>query len=431
MSDSEKTEATIQKLVAGIDEMLALQLNTIIQHPDFKALESLWRGVYFMVANIPSGQAAKSVRVRLLDMSWNELSDDLNLSANIQSSILYRLIYQQELNTLGGDPFGLLLVDRSVSVELDPLNPHDDLYTLQLLSELGQEALCPVIMPLAPDFLGTDDANVWSDIYRVSRILGSDDFMGWQRLRTLPSSRFLGLTLPQILLRPPWQGYTRNIVFNEYAVYGMGSDCLWGNSAFAFASNIIQEFLRIRWFGFLRIAGSSGGAVVKLVEGQVCAAKLKITDRLEEFYCEQGMIPLMTCYLDQQLAFFNNCSVYKTPVDDDEMRLTNMLQTTLMGCRFGHYLKQLIREYIGSYDSAVSCQRNLNNWLQSYTSNVDYADDTVLARYPLKKASVSVWGQEDMGIYHCEVQLQPQYQFDVMNTSIVLKTNASELAGQS
>ncbi len=381
--DNQRLDAQIQKLVATIDEMVAAQLCAIIQHSRFKQLEALWRGVQYMMNVSPM---LTMVRIRLLDMSWQTLSDDLNMNPQLTSSVLYRLINQQELNTLGGTPFGLLLVDQPISSELDEVGEHDDLYTLQLLGRLGQASLCPVILPVTRDFIGTDDPDVWSEPERVMRILGSDNFIGWQRLRRLETSRFIGLCLPEILLRKPWRGCYSEIIFDEYPAYGAGSDHLWGNSGFAFVGNAIQEFIRIRWFGFLRIPGDQGGAIVAKRKNTPNVARLRLTDHLEGFYSEQGFIPLMTCYLGQELAFFNNRSVYRPTCNDDEEKIINMLQTTLIGCRFGHYLKMLIREHIGSYQGAEACQRDLNNWIQSYTSNVDYGDDSVLARYPLKKA---------------------------------------------
>ncbi|MFK0574019.1 type VI secretion system contractile sheath domain-containing protein, partial [Endozoicomonas sp.] len=99
MKSTLRAEALIQKLVAGIDEMVTEQLCAIIQHPRFKALESLWRGLLYMRDAVP---AVAPVRVRLLDMSWAELSDDLNLSARVQTTVLFRLVNREELNTLGG-----------------------------------------------------------------------------------------------------------------------------------------------------------------------------------------------------------------------------------------------------------------------------------------------------------------------------------------
>ncbi len=425
--DCDKAEATIQKLIATIDEMVALQLSAIIQYPAFKRIEALWAGLYRL---LDTEQNLPLVRIRILDLSWNELSDDLNLSVRLQSSLLFRLVYQKELNTLGGEPFGLLLVDHPVSIELDEVSGHDDLYTLQLLAELGQESLCPVILPLAVDFIGSADPDIWCDTERVTRILDSDDYGGWRHLRRLPVSRFLGLTLPEVLIRPPWKHCYWRIKFDEVAVYNEDSGWLWGNSAFEFAANVINEFHRIRWFGYLRVA-ESGGALIRNRNSEKqrpMAARLRLTDSLETFYSGQGFIPMTTCYLSNQLAFFNNQSVFQTTENEEDSLVFSMLQTTLIGCRFGHYLKMLIREHIGSYDSAETCERRLNDWLQGYTSNVDYADERVLARYPLKRSRARVWGNKKLGTFFCEVELQPQYQFDYINSGILLRTDVSELS---
>ena len=101
-----QAEALIQKLVAGIDEMVTLQLNVIIQHPAYKRLEALWRGLWFMLEAVPAYQVGRLLHVRILDLSWEELANDLDLGVSIRSSVLHRLICEQELNTLGGQPFG-------------------------------------------------------------------------------------------------------------------------------------------------------------------------------------------------------------------------------------------------------------------------------------------------------------------------------------
>ncbi len=423
MSNQYRAEASIQKLVAAIDEMVCLQLSTIIQHSAFKALESLWRGLSNLVQR---NQNPASTLIKVMDMSWEEVADDLNLSNRFQSSLLYRLINQQELNTLGGHPFGLLVFDHYVSFTQTRFSVHDEIYTLQLLSELGQETLCPILMSAAPDFLFTDDLEVWSNPERISRILASEDFNDWRRLRTLSSSRFLGLTLPQILVRPPWQACYSGIRFDEVPTVMPDSHYLWGSSAFALAGNIICEFNRIHWFGFLRVA-EKGGALVSNPSELLLAARVRVTDRLGEFFSEQGFIPLETCYLNHNLAFFNNRSIYNPPAGRDDLKIISMLQTTLIGCRFGHYLKLLIRENIGSYDSAETCERQLNIWLQEYTSDVDQGSDEVLASYPLRKSRARIRGNKAFGIYQCEVELQPQYQFDFIKTSLILKTDSSEI----
>ncbi len=415
-------EAVIQRLIVEIDEKLGRQVELVIQHASFKALEALWRNTKALSdKHYPRHQ----VRIRILDMNWERVSDDLNLSFSLKDSTLYRQIYQQEFNTSGGQPFGLLLIDHEASTEISVTGEHDDLYTLQLLGQLGHEALCPVLMPVAGDFIGTDDADVWCDPERVRRILASDDFIGWRQLRKERVSQFLGLTWPALRVRKPWKSYHSGFVFEEQSSTGSGSSTLWGNSAFALADNILREFCRISWFGFLRGGHdvASGGAVVDLYDDPT--AFLRVTPSLENFYSDNGFIPLASGYLTGSVGIYSNRSVFQpdAPLSrKSDETVISMLQTTLLACRIGHYLKIQIRDKIGSYKSASECERELNSWLQTYTSNIEHAEEHILSRYPLKRSMVKVSGDASSGRYHCQISLQPQYQFDFLSSSIVLRT---------
>ena len=429
-NQSDWFEAVVQKLVSEIDECLSRQLELVIQAPVFKELEALWRN---LSALIGEGYPRNQVRIRVLDMSWQQLSDDLNLSFTLKESLLYRRVYQQEFSTSGGQPYGLLLVNHEVTTDLDHLSGHDDLYTLQLLGQLGHEALCPVLMAASNDFIGTSDPDVWTDPERVRRIFASDDFNSWQNLRAEPVSQFLGLTLPALQIREPWFDYSDHFLFDERPVYSPDSHILWGNSAFALTRNILREFCRISWFGFLRTGSSArnGGAIVDLIEKPVTS--LRITPILENFYSDNGFIPLSTGYLDDTIGIFSNRSVFHPEAaGSSDNAVISMLQTTLLACRMGHYLKIQIRDKIGSYKTAAECERELNRWLQIYTSNVEHAEEHILARYPLKKAMVKVTESSGSGHYHCQISLQPQYQFDFLSSSIVLKTDlaSSERSGR-
>jgi len=425
-------EAQLTTLIAELDQLLSEQLSAIIQAPEFKALEALWRNLSALLDN----DYSRSVKVRILDLSWPELAADLNLSRDLSYSALYRKIYTEEFSTAGGEPYGLLLIDHPASMELDDDSGFDDLFTLQLLGQLGHDALCPVLLPVATDFLGTDDVDVWTDPARVQRILDSADFAPWQALREQNGSQFIGLTLPRLLVRKPWRNYAEGFVFNEVAADKPGDELLWGNSSFAFAANVMREFNRIHWFGFLRASGDGVDAAIvnarrasydhHLIQ-PIC--EIRFTDQLEECYAEQGFIPLSTCYLTGKVGIFSNRSVFRPLRRQASDEVNAMLQTTLLACRFGHYLKVKIRNKIGGYRTASECERELNSWLQTYCSNVDYADDAILARYPLKKAAIRISGDDRMASYHCEVEMLPQYQFDYLASNIMLKTDLGSIGG--
>ena len=89
-------------------------------------------------------------------------------------------------------------------------------------------------------------------------------------------------------------------------------------------------------------------------------------------------------------------------------------------------LKHKMRDRVGSFDSAATCQRDLDKWLQTYISNVDYGDETIMARYPLKNAEVSfIEDRNDSTRYHCRIKLQPQYQYEMLDTHITLSSEVS------
>ena len=135
-------------------------------------------------------------------------------------------------------------------------------------------------------------------------------------------------------------------------------------------------------------------------------------------------MPLASLYLSDQKGFFSNQSVWKAPSPDQ--RQLGMLQTNLMACRFGHYIKAQIRDQVGRYDSVESCRRSLERWLDQYISNVSYGEDSILARYPLRSCYVRIEESEhDKTRYLCEIMLQPQYQFEMMDAKVVLTASVS------
>ncbi len=427
----DRISAVIACLMAELDAVLSEQLTLVVRHKQFRELEATWRSLEGVV----QAQGRKGMqRLKILDCSWAELSADLNLASEIRRCTLFRKIYSRELDTAGGEPFGLLLVDHRVSAGASSETGFDDLYTLQLLADLGARALCPVISGVDRYFFGDDPLRILHDRSRVGRILDSDDMASWQLLRTIESARFLGLVLPAVRLRHRWQDCFPGFVFNEPPD---NDGELWGSASWAFVANVMGEFNRISWFGFLRSCDESGvsGAIVhhpgdtdrreQENPNYLCApvADIDLPAEQDTFWAELGFIPLCSIYLSGQLGFFSNQSVYRADSGHNE-QIKTMIQTTLMACRFAHYVKVLARDLVGSWDSADECRQLLQNWIQNYVSEVDYGEDAVMARYPLRAAKVMLTTDaEDRTRYRCEISLLPQYQYDYLDSYIQLATD--------
>ncbi len=417
-------EATVQfkalliQVITSLDDLISQQLNEVMIHPHFKQLESSWLGLQTLT-HLPVSN--RRVKIRLLDFSWKMVSNDLNYSFDIKQTALFKKLYSNEFDTAGGTPYGMVVVDHRVTSDYGDDGEYDDLYTLQLLAELAERSLCPVVLGVDEGFFGDDINRQLHDSSRAKRILDSRDFISWQLLRDNPASRFLHLALPEYLQREPYHHCVAGFIYNQP---NTRLHSLWGNSAYLLAMNVIREFDRISWFGFLRSYNETGlyGAIAQM--DQPLCGKVDIYAEDDGFWAEQGFVPLSSLYLTEQKGFFSNQSVWKAKNDTE--RMLGMLQTNLMACRFGHYIKAQIRDQVGRYDSAEDCKRSLERWLQNYISEVDYGEDSIMARFPLKACEVRIeQDPRDNTRYQCQIMLQPQYQYEMMDAQVVLKASVS------
>jgi type VI secretion system ImpB/VipA family protein len=92
--------------IAELDYQISRQLDAVMHHEDFQAVESLWRGVKSLVDKTDFRQ---NVKVELLDMSKEDLRQDFEDSPEIIQSGLYKQTYIDEYDTPGGEPIAALI----------------------------------------------------------------------------------------------------------------------------------------------------------------------------------------------------------------------------------------------------------------------------------------------------------------------------------
>ena len=109
---------TVDALKAAIDRKLTEQVNLILHHPEFQALESAWRGLWYLVGNTSTG---KDLKIRVLNISKEETRRQLRQyrDAAWDQSPLFKRLYEQEFGQLGGQPYGAIICDYS----FNPLRP--------------------------------------------------------------------------------------------------------------------------------------------------------------------------------------------------------------------------------------------------------------------------------------------------------------------
>src|SRR5262245_51945506 len=80
---------TIDRLIAAIDDVLTEQINAVIHHPRFQALEASWRSLYRLVG---TARRNPRIKVRVLDIRWAELCRDLERAIEFDRSQLFQKI---------------------------------------------------------------------------------------------------------------------------------------------------------------------------------------------------------------------------------------------------------------------------------------------------------------------------------------------------
>lgn len=427
----------INQTIAQIDDLINEQLNQIIHHHQLQKLEASWRGLWKLIIQTNS---AVNIKIKVLDISWPEITKDIDKALEFDQSQLFRKIYSEEYDTPGGEPYGALIGDYEITHKISDRHPHDDITTLKGLAKIAAASFSPFITSASSELFGLDDFSKLGATLNLNAIFSQAEYMKWHSLRNDPDAKFIGITLPRTLMRRPYRttpGSYKGIHFHENRYSGNIDECLWGNACYEFGAILIREFANIGWFGHIRGVSRnqlSGGVVTTLstttfkTDAEGIAIKpttdVIITDSVERNLSELGFIPLCQCYNAPFASFYNNQSVHKPAQQAGvNAKLSAMLQHVLCGSRIAHYIKVIIRDKVGSFLAANECEDYLRSWLHRYTTAREDLAWEEQAKYPLREAAVDVREHpEKPGQYLCIIKLRPHYQLDQMVSELELST---------
>jgi type VI secretion system protein ImpC len=430
MTVQKDTEKTILTRIAEIDHMLSEQLNEIMHHEDFQRLEASWRGLHYLVDKT---ETSTSLKIRMLNVSKKDLLKDLEKASEFDQSALFKAVYESEYGMYGGSPYGALIGDYEFG------RHPQDMSLLERISNVAAAAHAPFISAAAPQLYGWDSFTEMSGPRDLAKIFDTVEYVKWKSFRDSEDSRYVGLTLPHILMRQPYGEDTVPVEAFNFAEDVDGRDhhkYLWGNAAYAFGTRITESFSRYGWLAAIR--GVEGGGLVQGLpthtfatdDGEValkCPTEIAITDRREKELADLGFIPLSHCKGTDYAAFFGAQSAQKPKVYDRDAananaRLSTMLQYILCTSRFAHYLKAMARDKIGAFMERDDCERWLNRWIQNYClANPENAGQEMKAKYPLREAQVMVREVKGKpGCYEAVAHLRPHLQLEELGVSLRL-----------
>lgn len=440
-----RVTARLNRDIARIDAVLNRQVNAILHHPAFQKLEASWRGLRYLIERVPDGG---NVKVRILNLTWKELTRDLERAIEFDQSQFFRKVYNDEFGMPGGEPYGVLLGDYEVRHKPAPDHPHDDVGTLEKATNTAAAAFAPFIVGGHPSLFDLTSFTELELPLNLPRTFDQLEYVKWRALRDAPDSRFIGVTMPRVLMRRPYSptaSRADRFVFREDVSSPDRRGYLWGTAVWAFGAVLVRTFHESGWLAAIRGVQrdtEAGGLVTDLpahpfrpnpdAVAPRCSTDVIISDLREKELGELGFIALCHCPDTELAAFYGNQSVQKPKVYDEvaptmNARLSAMLQYTLCVSRFAHFLKVIARDKVGSFLTDKDCEDTLNRWLRQYITGNDSAGQEIKAMYPLREGKVQVREHPDKpGSYMCVIHLRPHFQLDHMVAAVKLVTELSQ-----
>src|SRR5262245_32532259 len=435
---SNDTVAMLNNRIAQIDELISDQLNEVLHAQPFQQLEASWRGLHYLVMNT---ETSPQLRLRLLNVSKQDLLMDLEKATEFDQSALFKKVYEEEYGTFGGYPYGMLIGDYEFGRQAQ------DMALLEKLSNVSAAAHAPLIAAASPKLFDMESFTELGTPRDLLKVFESLELIKWRSFRDSEDARYVALALPHILMRLPYGPDTvpvEGVNFVEDVDGRNHAKYLWGNAAWALGQRITDALARYQWCAAIR--GVEGGGLVQGLpvhtfttdEGDIalkCPTEIAITDRGEKELNDLGFITLCHCKGTDYAAFFggqttNKPKLYDTPAANANSRISSNLPYVLAASRFAHYFKAMMRDKIGSFMTRDNVASYLNTWIADYVLLDDNAPQAVKAKYPLREARVDVFDVPGKpGCYRAVAFLRPHFQLEELTVSMRLVAELPQPAG--
>lgn len=282
------------KLVAAVDEATSELMRTILHHPQFQALESAWRGLYFLVRQT---ETDTDLKIFIFDVSQVDLTDNLSSINSLADSFLFRWLITETDETLGCEPFALVCGNYSFGVNVD------DIAALMRIAKISNGAATPFISHIRPEMFGINSFADNSDFTDLEFSEESTEGKLWNALRNMPEADSISFSPMRFLSRLPYgqaTDSTETFSFEEFTGNIEHENYLWANTSFICALLLAQSYRRFGWDEMgdnlirdienlpLHIYRENGETITKP------CAEIVLSEKISESLLQQGLMPLLS-----------------------------------------------------------------------------------------------------------------------------------------
>jgi len=217
-------------LVAQVDAAISGQMCALLHHADFQALEAAWRGLFFLIRRLSTGE---NLKVYLLDIAKPELAADMVATYEMLIEGLPR-----------GEPWSVLAANYTFDAS------SDDVQLLGRMAAVARHAGAPFLAAASPHVLGCESLAEMPEPRKWRKRSSQNGVDAWDALRRLPQASWLGLALPRFLLRLPYGKQTEStelFAFEEFPESAPHEEYVWGNPGLACAYLLGEAFSESGW----------------------------------------------------------------------------------------------------------------------------------------------------------------------------------------
>jgi type VI secretion system protein ImpC len=225
-------------MLRAVDEATSGLMRTILHHRRFQELEAAWRGLYFLVRRT---ETSTDLRIYILDVSKDELADNLKSVSNLDEAVLYRHLIKDAYDA---DPWAVVLGNYAFMPAVE------DVATLMRISKISAAASAPFISHMRPEVVGVHSLAEKSSVRDWDLSQETDAGKLWAALCGHTDSEYLGMTIPRFLSRLPYGRDTEpleNFSFEEFEGAPVHDQYVWSNTAFIAAQLLAESYSSYGW----------------------------------------------------------------------------------------------------------------------------------------------------------------------------------------
>ncbi len=230
----EKEQSNLLKIV---DDVTGDLMHQIIHHPRFQAIESAWRGLYFLVRRTETNS---DLKIFLYDIGKEQLSNHLKSFDNLADSEFYNLITGKNVQNFDEHNWSLICGNFEFTTNVQ------DVAALMRLAKISSVANAPFISCLTFKTFNNFLLNQESSDFLLDEV----EAKLWDTLRSIPETSYLGFALPRFLARLPFSDDTdplETFSFDELKFFNTESKYVWTNPVFGCAFLLAQSFSLFGW----------------------------------------------------------------------------------------------------------------------------------------------------------------------------------------